>query len=121
MLLRKRFVVVTALQTDGPSPGKDSNFRHSPTINTERGYEGKSVGLGIRFLDEVEHAVSMLTENPGLGAVWRDPALTGEVEIRRFPLRVFPFLIVYAIEPELMIVAIAHGSRRPGFWATRAP
>ena len=82
-------------------------------------YEAKSAGVGGRFLDEVEKAVLMLSENPGLGAIWQDSALPREAEVRRFPLRVFPFLVIYVLEPEPVVFAIAHGSRRPGYWAGR--
>ena len=82
-------------------------------------YEKKAVGVGGRFLDAVEDAVLTLTEHPNLGAAWQDPVFPQDLEVRRFPLRVFPFLIVYVLEPEPTIIAIAHGSRRPGYWTER--
>jgi toxin ParE1/3/4 len=82
-------------------------------------YEAKSAGVGGRFLDEIEQSVSMLAENPGLGATWEHSALPADFEVRRFPLRVFPFLVVYVLEPSPVIIAIAHGSRVPGYWAQR--
>lgn len=36
------------------------------------------------------------------------------------PLRRFPYSIVYVeLEDEIGVVAIAHGSRKPGFWRQR--
>lgn len=65
--------------------------------------------LGI----EVERVVELLTENPELGA----PA---EGEIRHFVLRRFPFSVIYAEVGEVLyILAVAHGSRRPGYWSER--
>lgn len=40
---------------------------------------------------------------------------------RRYLLRRYPFGVVYRIEPRrILIVAIAHGRRRPGYWRDRS-
>jgi plasmid stabilization system protein ParE len=83
-------------------------------------YESKAIGLGRRFLDSVDAAAQTLDEHPKLGRVWEHSALPRNVEVRRFPLREFPFLIVYALEPELTVLAIAHARRVPGYWRDRA-
>lgn len=55
---------------------------------------------------------------PGVGEVVRR-LRTREV-IRRLPLRHFPFLLIYREHAEhLEIVALAHTSRRPGYWRDR--
>ncbi|WP_295429512.1 type II toxin-antitoxin system RelE/ParE family toxin [uncultured Thiodictyon sp.] len=65
------------------------------------------------FLDEFDYAVSLLREFPQLGAPWRGRA-------RKFPLRRFPYsLIYYATGTRLRIVAVAHQSRKPGYWNGR--
>jgi toxin ParE1/3/4 len=39
---------------------------------------------------------------------------------RRYVLRHFPHLVLYLLrDARVIIVAIAHGKRRPGFWAKR--
>ena len=39
---------------------------------------------------------------------------------RRYLLRRFPFSVVYRVESRrVLIVAVAHGSRRPGYWKSR--
>ena len=53
-------------------------------------YEDQAVGLGDRFLDEVEGCVELLLDRPHIGR------LVGE--FRRFPLRKFPFTLIYMIE-----------------------
>jgi plasmid stabilization system protein ParE len=69
--------------------------------------------LGFAFIAEFEHAVAVLTVHPALGAPWR--ALT-----RRFPLRRFPYSVIYRIKgEELHVIALAHQRRRPGYWAGR--
>jgi len=34
-------------------------------------------------------------------------------------LRSFPYSAVYVLEPRLVVVAIAHARRRPGYWEKR--
>lgn len=70
--------------------------------------------LGLAFIAEFERALNFLTHNPELGAIWRGTA-------RRFPLRRFPYNLVYQIKPEeLRIIALAHQRRRPGYWKNRS-
>ncbi len=78
-----------------------------------RFYEGRSEGLGEDFLAEVEHTVeSMLAFPKGAPVVSKN--------LRRRILRRFPFGLLYAIEAEkLVIVAVAHLKRRPGYWKDR--
>jgi len=39
---------------------------------------------------------------------------------RRYVFPVFPFSIVYFVDNDTVhVVAIAHGSRKPGYWRTR--
>lgn len=77
-------------------------------------YESEVPGLGERFGDEVESVVELLLENSKLGAV-------PEGEIRHFVLRRFPHSVIYAVIDDLLyVLAVAHGSREPGYWAPRA-
>jgi len=70
--------------------------------------------LGMAFIAEFERALNFLSNNPELGAVWRGTT-------RRFPLRRFPYNLVYQIKPqELRITALAHQRRRPGYWKSRS-
>lgn len=75
-------------------------------------YEDQAVGLGERFLDEVEGCVELLLDRPHIGRpVGR---------FRRFPLRKFPFTLIYTIEGnDLVVVAVSHHRRRPGHWMGR--
>lgn len=76
-------------------------------------YEASVPGLGDAFLDDVERALQSIRENPRIGAP------VGRA-FRRTVLRRFPFTIVYAErETEIVIVAIAHDRRRPGYWRGR--
>jgi toxin ParE1/3/4 len=76
-------------------------------------YEAGLSGLGGDFSDEVERVISLLLEQPELGTRTDD-------NLRHFVLRRFPFSVVYAAADQLLyVVAIAHGSRKPGYWRNR--
>jgi hypothetical protein len=50
------------------------------------------------------------------------PEIAPEIDygVRAKALRRFPYSLMYVIDDrELLIVAIAHQSRRPGYWADR--
>jgi toxin ParE1/3/4 len=76
-------------------------------------YESEVPGLGHRFGSEIERVVELLLENPKIGAPVDD-------DLRHFVLRRFPHSIIYAVIADvLFIVAVAHGSREPGYWRSR--
>lgn len=76
-------------------------------------YELDVPGLGTRFGAEVSRVIELLLDNPTIGA----PI---EAELRHFVLRRFPHSIVYTVVSETMyILAVAHGSRAPGYWQVR--
>lgn len=69
--------------------------------------------VGLAFVAEFERSLALLCDNPRLGAQWR-------IGRRRFPLRKFPYSIVYYVRgDELRVVALAHHRLRPGYWAGR--
>ena len=81
-------------------------------LATAQVYEDQAVGLGERFLDEVEGCVDLLLDRPHIGKRVGD--------FRRFPLRKFPFTLIYALEDDdLIVVAVSHHRRRPGYWMGR--
>ncbi|MFW6012287.1 MAG: type II toxin-antitoxin system RelE/ParE family toxin [bacterium] len=76
-------------------------------------YELQSPGLGLGFIEEVEHAIVRLAAFPEHGS----PHLAGT---RRIVLGRFPFDVVYLAEPqEIVVVAVAHHKREPGYWRGR--
>lgn len=79
-------------------------------------YESQAAGLGEDFLAEAERVIELVAATPELGAPY-----VGEKNTRRVLLQRFPFAIVYQAEPELvLIVAVAHQRRCPGYWRDRA-
>ena len=76
-------------------------------------YEACREGLGQRFVDAVEAAAKRLRTNPRLYPFLRRP-------YRRCPVARFPYGIIYRIDrDEIYVVAVAHGSRKPGYWLER--
>ncbi len=65
------------------------------------------------FMREVDDAIASIAANPQMWAEYVHGT-------RRYVLRHFPYLVVYLLqETRVEIVAIAHGRRRPGYWAKR--
>jgi hypothetical protein len=74
-------------------------------------------GLGERFLFEVEAAFARIDEKPLTGPPWKHRRLPEGV--RRMFLRSFPRSAVYIVEPRIVVVALVHARRRPGYWVER--
>ena len=80
-----------------------------------RWYEHRRSGLGVEFYDAIVAAVGLIQEHPEIGIA------RGSGDARHILVRRFPFGIVYRIRPDdLYVVAIAHTSRRPGYWKSRS-
>lgn len=76
-------------------------------------YESEVAGLGAQFVDEVQAGSRRLLEFPAIRSPLAD-------RIRRLVLERFPFSVVYIVEGEFVrILAVAHQSRRPGYWRSR--
>jgi len=82
-------------------------------IAAARYYESQSPGLGSAFLDEVEQATNGLAAHPQAAPVVRNG-------IRRRLLTRFPFGLLYQVEDtRIVIIAVMHLRRRPGYWEGR--
>lgn len=79
-------------------------------------YELNRTGLSGLFLDEVDRAFRLLRRYPFSGRAV-DQTIP---DLCRLPLRRFPYQLIYRPDRhELLIVAIAHSSQRPGYWESR--
>lgn len=77
-------------------------------------YQKQQVGLGDKFLDEIQQSVKRIGENPYL-------YLVVHKNVRRTLLHKFPFALYYFVEENsLIIIAVMHGSRHPKRWQKRA-
>jgi toxin ParE1/3/4 len=76
-------------------------------------YESRLVGLGKSFITEVDKTISLIREYPEAGTAVRVP-------LRRMLVHGFPYSLVYRREDEfVLIIAVAHHSKRPGYWRRR--
>ncbi|MEO5859519.1 MAG: type II toxin-antitoxin system RelE/ParE family toxin [Pyrinomonadaceae bacterium] len=76
-------------------------------------YENQREGLGEEFVAEVLRAAGILQDFPRIGT----PIGT---TFRAFAIRRFPYSLVYRIgADELIVVAVTHQSREPGYWKNR--
>jgi plasmid stabilization system protein ParE len=76
-------------------------------------YEARRPGLGKAFAGEVARTISLIREYPDAGS----PVGASR---RRMLVGRFPYAIVYRRDPDsVVIVAVAHQSRRPGYWRGR--
>ena len=78
-----------------------------------RFYRARGGTLGDRLAVEVRAAIRKVIETPER---WR--VLEGDV--RRCVARVFPYSVLYTVEPDgILIIAIMHHKREPGYWRYR--
>jgi plasmid stabilization system protein ParE len=70
--------------------------------------------LSQSLLAEFEQSVNILLQHPGLGSPWRGRGR------RRYLMKRFPYFLIYTVSAEeIRIIAVAHQSRRPGYWRGR--
>jgi plasmid stabilization system protein ParE len=76
-------------------------------------YRDRSPTAALQFQNAVRHAGQTIQEAPH-----RWPIYFGN--FRKYTLRQFPFSLIYQeMVSEIVVFAIAHGSRRPGYWKDR--
>ena len=82
-------------------------------LDTVAYYEEIQAGLGARFRTAVEAVVGLALAMPTAGTAYK-------FGLRRvFPTK-FPFSIVYKEdESGIVVFAVAHFKRRPGYWKSR--
>ncbi len=75
--------------------------------------ESAGHAVASRFLKEFERVAELLVQHPGLGT----PTTKGR---RAFPLRVFPYSVVYRdLENRIRILIVRHQHRKPGHGGRR--
>lgn len=76
-------------------------------------YETAELGLGEDFILTLLSAIERLTENPLIGKLLAD-------EYRSFSVGRFPYTLIYKFhDHEIVIIAVAHQSRKPDYWLSR--
>jgi plasmid stabilization system protein ParE len=76
-------------------------------------YNSQQPGLGTEFLTEFEKTTERIFELPNAARLVAEG-------IHSRPVHRFPFHVLYRSLPEeIIIVAVAHRRRRPGYWVDR--
>ena len=77
-------------------------------------YESQAANLGLDFISAVEHTYQRLKTFPESGHPFG-------LRLRRVLVPGFPYGLLYRADPDrVLIVAVAHLRRRPGYWRNRA-
>ena len=76
-------------------------------------YAGVDPRLGVAFYQEVERVIREVCEHPKRFRQIDPP-------IRRALTEKFPYAVVFLERPQgILIVAVMHGMRAPGYWRSR--
>jgi hypothetical protein len=76
-------------------------------------YSTRQAGLGEEFAAEVVNTIHRILANPEAWARLSP-------NTRRCRLQRFPYGLVYQIQPDgILIVAVMHRRKRPGYWRAR--
>lgn len=83
-------------------------------------YEGEVRGLGSDFIAATRAVLQRLQRWPSSGSFVDD--IDPTLGVRRFPVKRFPYQIVYVlVDDDVYVIAIAHDERKPGYWIGRVP
>lgn len=78
-------------------------------------YRERSPTAARDFAALIRTGVEGIREHPFAWPLWR-----GRTDVRHRVLRRFPYSIMYLIEAEVVVIlAVAHHKRRPGYWLHR--
>jgi plasmid stabilization system protein ParE len=96
-------------------------LRIAPEAEEELGeaatwYEAKRPGLGVELVAMADRAFEEIAGDPFVCGLWRE-----DRPYRRKVLTRFPYVIFFCVDADAIVVlAVAHAKRRPGYWAERA-
>ena len=78
-------------------------------------YERQQEGVGAALLEAIDRTIVLIEIHPEIGSIVLADGRTRQVIVRRFPYRV----VYYLSQDEIVVIAIAHTKRRPGYWRER--
>jgi toxin ParE1/3/4 len=98
-------------------PTESAEFHQEATAEYDAAFDWyleRSPDAALKFDAEMDRALALIIQGP-------DRWAAGPHSTRRFLLRQFPFTVIYRQRPsgEIQIVAVAHTSRKPGYWKQR--
>jgi plasmid stabilization system protein ParE len=77
--------------------------------------ESGELGLGYQCAIEIIAAVERIKANPGMCPIM-------DHQVRRCLVHRFPYSVIYSVDEqksELLILAVMHLHRQPGYWSDR--
>ena len=81
-------------------------------------YDEREADVGARFEVAVREAVEAAVDSPESWAMW--PDWDREPVVRSKGVTGFPYRVVcFVASDQLIVVAVAHAKRRPGYWRER--
>jgi len=81
-------------------------------------YDDREEGLGVDFFQQALKTIHTIGKEPQRFPFYEGTTL--QRKLRRALVDRFPYVVIFEIrKSEILIVAIVHTSRRPGFWQTR--
>ena len=82
-------------------------------------YDEQRIGLGGEFLAEVAEILQRIESSPGSFPRWLGSGTTPETIFKAVILR-FPYVLAFERwANQVLVLAVAHGRRRPLYWMTR--
>ena len=97
-------------------PVRSSQPASDELAEAVRWYETRRTGLGGEFFDAVVATLTLIETRPEIGTT-----ISTDGQTRRALVARFPYQVVYRLRPtEIVIVAVAHVKRRPGYWKNRS-
>ncbi|MCB1209892.1 MAG: type II toxin-antitoxin system RelE/ParE family toxin [Verrucomicrobiales bacterium] len=86
----------------------------SEAADAVRFYESRDPELGVRFQAEIFASIERARMQPRLYREF-------EAGLRKVKTDRFPYFLIFRVcnERQIQILAIAHASRRPGYWKKR--
>jgi toxin ParE1/3/4 len=81
-------------------------------------YEGECTGLGVEFAEALDAALDLLEDE--IVPLVSMPDEQNDSRLKRLVLARFPFdVVVIPYATDILIIAVAHHSRQPGYWTGR--
>ncbi len=80
-------------------------------------YSQDRFGLGEKFVQAVEQALAVIADDP-------ERFQPVEQGVRVFRMKRFPYYLFYHYQPDrrlIVVYAVAHHHRQPGYWKSRLP
>lgn len=80
-------------------------------------YEQHREGLAEAFLHQVKRTMNRIIQNPRWFPKIETPSRS---VVRRAPVSRFPYSVVYSeLADEILVLAVPHSKRQPGYWFDR--